>query len=310
MCNSCNFNTCNKKDWNKHIVTIKHKKLTNGEKLNTLNNILPQKPQKNPKPVKILVCDNCNKKYLARSGLWYHKKNCTKIIKQHENSIVQVISNDIDVLDDNMLVKMVLDVVKSSSEIQKQNNELQKQVLDIFKNGTMNNSHNNNHSHNKTFNLQFFLNETCKDAVNIMDFVKDIKINVADLEDVGKLGYVNGISNIIIKNLKEMDVSKRPVHCSDIKREVLYIKDQDKWEKEDSDKEKFRYAIKHIAHKNIQMIPEWKKENPDYTLNDGYSNDQFMQLVMESMGGSDKIQEQCYQDKIITKVAKHVVIDK
>jgi hypothetical protein len=108
---------------------------------------------------------------------------------------------------------------------------MQKQFLDIFKSGAignMNNSHNHNNN-NKTFNLQFFLNETCKDAVNIMDFVKDIKINVADLEDVGKLGYVNGISNIIIKNLKEMDVSKRPVHCSDIKREVLYIKDQDKW---------------------------------------------------------------------------------
>jgi len=305
MCTFCNFNTSNKKDWNKHIVTIKHSTLSNGAFLNTLNNNLPQKTQKNPKPVKLLVCDNCNKNYLARSGLWYHKKNCTKIIKEHENNIVQVISNDNDVIDDNTMIKLVMDIVKSNSE-------MQKQFLDIFKSGAignMNNSHNHNNN-NKTFNLQFFLNETCKDAVNIMDFVKDIKINVADLEDVGKLGYVNGISNIIIKNLKEMDVSKRPVHCSDIKREVLYIKDQDKWEKEDSDKEKFRYAIKHIAHKNIQMIPEWKKENPEYKLNDGYSNDQFMQLVMESMGGSDKIQEQGYQDKIISKVAKHVVIDK
>ena len=300
-CTFCNFNTCNKKDWNKHIVTIKHTKLANGEKLNNLNIDLPQKTHKNPKPIKLLGCDNCNKTYFARSGLWYHKKNCTKIIKEDENSIVQLISNNNDLPDDNTMIKLVMDIVKSNSE-------MQKQVLDIFKNGTINNSHNNNH--NKTFNLQFFLNETCKDAVNIMDFVKDIKINVADLEDVGKLGYVNGISNIIIKNLKDMDVSKRPLHCSDIKREVLYIKDQDKWEKEDSDKEKFRYAIKHIAHKNIQMIPEWKKENPEYKLNDGYSNDQFMQLVMESMGGSDKVQEQGYQDKIISKVVKHVVIDK
>ena len=287
VCEKCHFICFKKFSYDRHLLTRKHKEVTIGDDLGT------KKEQKGQMSNNKYCCLNCDKTYLSRNGLWLHKKKCY-ILPQK--------------LDDDMLVKMVLDVVKSSSEMQKQNNELQKQVLDIFKNGTMNNSH--NHNNNKTFNLQFFLNETCKDAVNIMDFVKDIKINVSDLEDVGKLGYVNGISNIIIKNLKEMDVSKRPVHCSDIKREVLYIKDQDKWEKEDSDKDKFRYAIKHIAHKNIQMIPKWKKENPDYTLNDGYSNDQFMQLVMESMGGSDKVQEQGYQDKIISKVAKHVVIDK
>jgi hypothetical protein len=199
----------------------------------------------------------------------------------------------------------VLDVVKSNSETQKQTNELQQQVLEICKNGTMNNSHNN--SHNKTFNMQFFLNETCKDAMNIMDFVKDIKINLTDLEDVGKLGYVDGISNIIINNLKGLEVNKRPVHCSDVKREVLYIKDEDHWSKE---KEKMNYAIKHIAHKNIQMLPEWKEQNPTYSLNDGHKNDQFMQIVNESMGGSDKKEEQVYQEKIISKVAKHVIVDK
>jgi len=280
-CNDCNYKCFRKYDFNKHLLTLKHinvdKCLQNVDK-NVVNVVKEQN-----KPFQCL----CGKSYFHRQSLSHHKKTCNNVPQK---------------LDDNIMIKLVMDVVKSNSE-------MHKQVLDIFKNGTMNNSHNHNNN-NKTFNLQFFLNETCKDAVNIMDFVKDIKINVADLEDVGKLGYVNGISNIIIKNLKEMDVSKRPVHCSDIKREVLYIKDQDKWEKEDSDKEKFRYAIKHIAHKNIQMIPEWKKENPEYTLNDGYSNDQFMQLVMESMGGSDKLQEHCYQDKIISKVVKHVVIDK
>jgi len=288
VCEKCHFTCFKKYSYDRHLLTRKHKEVTFGDDLGT------KKEQNGQITNNTYCCLNCDKTYFSRNGLWLHKKKCS-IVPQK--------------LDDDMLVKMVLDVVKSSSEMQKQNNELQKQVLDIFKNGTMSNSHNHNNN-NKTFNLQFFLNETCKDAVNIMDFVKDIKINVADLEDVGKLGYVNGISNIIIKNLKEMDVSKRPVHCSDIKREVLYIKDQDKWEKEDNDKDKFRYAIKHIAHKNIQMIPEWKKENPEYKLNDGYSNDQFMQLVMESMGGSDQIQELGYQDKIISKVAKHVVIDK
>jgi hypothetical protein len=232
---------------------------------------------------KNLTCENCNKSYISRNGIWLHKKKCFKKPT------------------DEMLIKMVLDVVKS-------NNETQKQIVEtISKNGfgTMNNSHNN--SHNKTFNMQFFLNETCKDAMNIMDFVKDIKINLNDLEDVGKLGYVDGISNIIIKNLKDIDISKRPVHCSDLKREVLYIKDEDHWSKE---KEKMNYAIKHIAHKNIQMLPEWKQQNPSYSLNDGHKNDQFMQIVNQSMGGADKKEDQVYQEKIISKVAKHVVVEK
>lgn len=205
VCEKCNFICFKKFSYDRHLLTRKHKEVTIGDDLGT------KKEKKGQKCNNAYCCLICDKTYLSRNGLWLHKKKCS-ILPQK--------------LDDDMLVKMVLDVVKSSSEMQKQNNDLQKQVLDIFKNGTMNNSHNHN-NHNKTFNLQFFLNETCKDAVNIMDFVKDIKINVADLEDVGKLGYVNGISNIIIKNLKEMDVSKRPVHCSDIKREVLYIKDQD-----------------------------------------------------------------------------------
>jgi len=283
ICEKCHFICFKKSSYERHLLTLKHQNVDK-----CLQNV-DQKEQKEPdKPYKCF----CGKSYNYRQSLSHHKKNCT-------NSTFQKI-------DDEFMMKLVLDVVKNNSE-------MQKSMLDMFKSGalgSMNNNHNHSHNNNKTFNLQFFLNETCKDAMNIMDFVKDIKINVADLEDVGKLGYVDGISNIIIKNLKEIEVSKRPLHCSDLKREVLYVKDQDKWEKEDVDKDKIRHAIKHIAHKNIQVIPEWKKENPEYTLNDGYSNDQFMQIVMESMGGSDKKQENTYQDKIISKLAKHVIIDK
>jgi dGTP triphosphohydrolase len=225
---------------------------------------------------------HCGKQFSHRQSLSIHKKKCIKKST------------------DEMLLQMVLDVVKSNTEICKTNAELCKN-----NNGSMIISHNN--SHNKTFNMQLFLNETCKDAMNIMDFVNDIKINLNDLEDVGKLGYVEGISNIIIKNLKGLEVNKRPVHCSDLKREVLYVKDEDHWSKE---KEKMNYAIKHIAHKNIQMLPEWKQQNPAYSLSDGCKNDQFMRIVNESMGGSDKKEEQVYQEKIITKVAKHVVVEK
>jgi hypothetical protein len=297
VCINCDFMSCKKIDWDRHIVTKKHKILNNEEFSNDLEQNESKESKKTPKAYS---CNKCNKNYLARSGLWYHKKTCLSI----ENNTLPLVLEK-EVIDDKMLIQMVLDVVKSSNETQKQTNELQQQVLEICKNGITNNSHNN--SHNKTFNMQFFLNETCKDAMNIMDFVKDIKINLNDLEDVGKLGYVEGISNIIIKNLKDLEVNKRPVHCSDLKREVLYVKDEDHWSKK---KEKMNYAIKHIAHKNIQMLPEWKEQNPAYSLNDGHKNDQFMQIVSQSMGGSDKKEEQVYQEKIITKVAKHVVVEK
>ena len=305
LCEKCNFKTSKKIDWNRHIVTNKHQIMNNNDLLNHLNETV------SPKTHKQYICGNCNKTYSARNGLWYHAKKCTNIQhnnthfqNEQNNSIPFNLQDNKQKMNDELLIKLVMDVVKSNSE-------MQKQLLDIFQNGNFGNMNNSyNHSHNKTFNLQFFLNETCKDAMNIMDFVKDIKMTVSDLEDVGKLGYVDGITNIIVKNLKDIDVSKRPLHCSDLKREVLYVKDQDKWEKEDIDKEKLRYAIKHIAHKNIQMIPEWKKENPEYTNNEGYSNDQFMKIVMESMGGSDKKEENAYQDKIISKVAKHVIIEK
>jgi len=277
-CEKCDYKCCRKYDFNKHNFTSKH---LNVDKC--LQNVAVNEKNVVNKPYEC----HCGKQYTHRQSLSLHKKKCIKKST------------------DEMLVQMVLDVVKSNNETQKQTNELQQQVLEICKNGITNNSHNN--SHNKTFNMQFFLNETCKDAMNIMDFVKDIKINLNDLEDVGKLGYVEGISNIIIKNLKDLEVNKRPVHCSDLKREVLYVKDEDHWSKE---KEKMNYAIKHIAHKNIQMLPEWKQQNPAYSLNDGHKNDQFMQIVNESMGGSDKKEEQVYQEKIITKVAKHVVVEK
>ena len=278
VCEKCHFKCCKKYSWDRHILTLKH---LNVDKCLQNVDIKEQKGL-----IKPYEC-HCGKQYIHRQSLSLHKKKCS--VKTT----------------DQLLVQLVLDVVKSNSETQKQTNELQQQVFEICKNGTMNNSHNN--SHNKTFNMQFFLNETCKDAMNIMDFVKDIKINLTDLEDVGKLGYVDGISNIIINNLKGLEVNKRPVHCSDVKREVLYIKDEDHWSKE---KEKMNYAIKHIAHKNIQMLPEWKEQNHTYSLNDGHKNDQFMQIVNESMGGSDKKEEQVYQEKIISKVAKHVIVDK
>jgi hypothetical protein len=210
-------------------------------------------------------------------------------------------------------MSLVIEVVKNNSVLQKQNNELQNKVIDLCKievnkYDCVNNTINNINSNNKTFNLQVFLNETCKDAMNIMDFVESIKLQLTDLENVGKVGFINGISNIIVKNLKALDVHKRPVHCSDSKREVMYVKDEDKWEKEDSDNKRLKKAIKYVANKNFQLIPEWKKKYPDCVYSDSKSSDQYNRLLIESIGG--KFDSDINETRIIKKIAKEVAIEK
>jgi hypothetical protein len=186
-------------------------------------------------------------------------------------------------------------------------------VLDVFQktqplSNTIN-SHNIN-SNNKTFNLNVFLNEHCKDAMNIMDFVDSLKLQLSDLESVGKLGFVNGLSNIIVKKLNSLDETKRPIHCTDAKREVLYVKDEDKWEKEnENENKKIRKAIKHIAHKNSKLISEFKIKYPDCAKSNSKYSDKYNKVIIESMGGSgDNDSEK--EDKIIKNITKEVIIDK
>jgi hypothetical protein len=251
-----------------------------------METILPQ-----ISPFSFLSCENCDRKYKDRSGLWKHKKKCDQNYKKD------------DINSDKEIIRMLI----------KENAEFKKQVLEICKNiqpPTIISHNNTTNTTNKTFNLNLFLNDKCKDAMNIMDFVNSIELKITDLENVGRNGYVDGISNIIVKNLKALDVCKRPVHCSDLKREILYIKDKDKWQKENEEKENLRSVIKHIAHKNIQMLPAWREHNPAYINNDGKQNDQYIQIISQSMGGYDKQEDVSYQDKIISNVAKTVIIDK
>jgi hypothetical protein len=194
-----------------------------------------------------------------------------------------------------------------------QNNTLQAQLLELCKEKSSITNINNTGpqiiSNNKTFNLNVFLNEHCKDAMNIMDFVDSLKLQLTDLENVGKLGYVEGISNIIVKNLRELDVHKRPVHCSDSKREVMYIKDENKWEKENDEKNKLRKVIKKIANKNSRLLPQFKEKYPDCIKSSSPYSDQYNKLIIEAMGGSGD-NELEKEDKIIRKIAKNVLIDK
>jgi len=273
-------------------------KSTNINNLATMDDILATKSNiLATTNTNLFKCEFCNKEYQHRQGLWKHKKNCktkkdsgseTEEIKKYEPSEKETIDKD----------SLIIELLKQNKEL-----------LEIVKNGTTNNSHNTTNSHNKAFNLNFFLNETCKDAMNIMDFVESVKVKLADLEKVGEIGYVDGISNIIVENLNALDETKRPVHCTDTKREILYIKDNNKWEKEDEDKNKLRKVIKKIAYKNQRMLPEFKKEHPDCGKYHSKYSDQYNKLIVESMGGSGNNDVE-KEDKIIKKIAKEVTINK
>ena len=269
-CDLCDYVTSRKSQYDKHLSTAKHKNLQN--------------PILIKNDVKTYICC-CGKKYKHSSTLYSHKKMCQLLKSKEETPKIT----------DDALIMMLINQCK---ELRDENREL----IEILKNGT---TINNTNSHNKTFNLQFFLIETCKDAMNIMDFVDSIKLTLSDLEKVGKIGYVEGISNIITTNLKALDVTQRPIHCTDTKREILYVKDENKWEKEVDKKVKLNKAITNIANKNIRMIPIWREQNPDCIHSDSHKSDQYNDIILNSMD-TDKNSNQ----KIITNIAKEIKIDK
>jgi hypothetical protein len=262
------------------------------------------------------VCE-CGNVYKHRQSLYKHKKYCDLIkqcdILNNNNSNITVKNNDTtNVHPINFDTNVVLELVQKNQEFQKEMFlDMQKQMFDFMKDKIGDNNSTNimSHSNNKTFNLQFFLNETCKDAMNISDFVESVKLQVSDLENVGKVGYIEGISNIIIKNLKALDVNKRPVHCADQKREVMYVKDENTWEKEDENNKKLRKAIRMIAHKNICMLKDFREKYPDCEEYDSKKNSQYNKIVYEAMGGKGD-NDYDKDTKIIKKIAKNVVIDK
>jgi len=293
-CSNCKYITDNKKDYNKHILTAKHLRLTK-----YLQNV-PEIPT----PEKIFICD-CSKEYKHRQSLYTHKQKCS--LKIIENIIEE---NIIESENNNISPELIFNIIHQNQEFKNLLIEQNKTIIELSKNNNttnINNSHNN--SHNKTFNLQLFLNETCKDAMNIMDFVDSIKIQMSDIESIGELGFVNGMSKLIIKNLKALDENMRPIHCNDPKRDSLYVKDKNVWEKEDSDNKKIKKAIKYISHKNICAIPEWREKYPDCIYSDSKKSDQYNHIVVEAMGGpGDNDAEKA--DKIVKKIAREVTIIK
>ena len=207
---------------------------------------------------------------------------------------------------------IVMELLKQNKEIQtslvEQNKELQNTLVKMSKQTTV--IHTTNNITNNQFNLNVFLNEECKNALNIGDFVDSLKLTVKDIEETGKLGYTQGISRIFVKALKDLDVNMRPFHCTDIKRETVYIKDQDNWEKENAEKTKLRNVLKQIARKNLKMLPEWQEKNPDFRYLDTPENEKFMQISLSSLGSEYEDEQEKMDDKIIRNVLKEVVLEK
>ena len=283
FCDNCDFKCSKQSNYDKHIATLKHKNLTKPNIYNSKN--APNH----------FECRFCKKTYKHASTLSAHKKKCIPVVLTENGSAP---------LDVQALSLMVVELVKSNSEFQKQ-------MLDLYKTSTTNNTNtinNTNNSHNKTFNLQFFLNEQCKNAMNIMDFVNSMTLELSDLEDVGKLGYVEGISNIIIRKLNELDVYNRPIHCSDAKREIMYVKDDNIWEKENSTYDKLRKAIKQVTYKNSSLLVPWSQKYPACMNNQHQLNDVYIQLLGQAMGGKEEFADS--ENKIMKKIAKAVVIEK
>jgi hypothetical protein len=304
-CLICDYTTCRTNNFKKHINSIKHIKRENGSKM-VVNDS------------KIATCSNinynciCGKIFKYNSGYYRHKKTC----HNEENN-----SEDEEKKLDFVNKEFIITVLKQNQEILKENNELkylllnaQNQMMEVIKNGTIQNNTNNtintNNSNNKTFNLQVFLNETCKDALNLSEFIDSLKITMSDLERFGSHGYVEGISNIFIKGLKQLDVSKRPIHCTDLKRETIFLKEKNVWEKEDEERNTIKKAIKSIAHKNTKVLPAWKEANPLCMDVTSKKNTQYMKILSESMGAYTHEEHELNCNKIIKNVSREVTIHK
>jgi len=298
-CEICDYNTYRKSNLKNHFQSIRHKNKQmemNGNQIKQKlsNNIFCQScKQTNTNQnntinqsclINSFVCNICSKIYHSQSGLWKHKKNC------NTNNANNIIDKD-----------FIMALINS-------NQEFQKSMFELFKEKTTTNSHNN--SHNKSFNLQFFLNEQCKDAMNLSEFVSSIVPTMEDLETTGRLGYAEGISRIFIKKLDEVGTNLRPVHCTDLKREVLYIKEGDKWEKDDETKTTLTKAIKSVSRKSANNILVWRDKNRGCTDSDSRKNDLYLNIVSNSMSGSTEEETEKNYNKIINKITKEVVVDK
>ena len=317
-CKVCDFVSSRKNDLERHYLTSKHKEAT--KKLQNTTEFTQKSANYQLNLGKHdYKCNICNKEYKHHSSLWKHKKNCLPkneddvddiniICDTNDINKITQIDNAIDEIHPkNMDKEEIYDLVKY---LIKENSELKNMIIEVCKNVQPVNNTTNNNCHNKTFNLNVFLNEQCKDAINMSDFIDSIVVNLSDLETTGRVGYAEGLSKLFITHLQRLDKHKRPIHCSDLKREVLYIKDENQWGKDTDDKQRLQQAIKEVTYKNIRQIAEWVKKYPDCRQADSRKNDQYIRITMNSMSGGTEEEQERNMNKIIANIAREVVIEK
>ena len=302
LCECCQFKTRNKKDYEKHIMTPKHTKKTqilqNTTGNTTKNPHLPQMSDNN------YTCI-CGKSYKHHSSLWYHKKKCDS---KPENITITVEEPEPHPGNNQYSGDLILELLKQNQEFKELIIEQNKQMLEMSKDRSITNN-SNNVTQNNNFNLQVFLNETCKDALNLSDFLESLILTLTDFENFGPLGYCGGITNILVNGLNKLDITKRPIHCSDLKREVIHVKNNDAWHK-DQDKEQMIKAIKAIEHKNIKQMSLWGKANPEYKDPTSKKSDLYTKMIDNSLGETDKEKAQKNYNKIIRTIAKEILLEK
>ena len=340
-CISCNYSTSNKKYYNRHIMTPKHTKSLKGELLennlsrteNSLSEKIPSKyhcshcnyntnkhsnfviHETSKKHIARLnnttdenknQCSICNKIYSKSSNLWKHKKLCQ--VLENKNELTNEFREP-DVKKPEITIELFMDLMKQNKELQNCLMESHTKIVELSQNSGTNNSHNNNNNNNQ-FNVQFFLNETCKDAMNIQDFINSLQLTTKDFENTGKVGFIDGISQIIINKLNSVDTTERPMHCTDSKRETMYIKDDNVWNKEDDSKTKFKRVVNQIANKNLQQLTQWKQENPDCITLDTKENIEYRQYYKAALGARTNEEHDKFFEKIKRNVLKEIVVNK
>jgi len=295
LCEPCEYTCCKLGDFKRHLSTSKHKKQTECN-TNVTSDVIQKKNE--------FVC-KCGITYLNRTSLWRHKKQC--LPKQvNTNCSTNTLIKTLPVINNELIIELMRQNQEFKDLLIEQNTKMIEMAQHA--NTQIINNSNTTTNHNK-FNLNIFLNEKCKDAMNIMDFANSLEIQLKELEDVGTLGYVSGISNIIIRGLHELDIYKRPIHCSDLKRENMHVKDQNMWIL-DKDKTLLETAIKRVARKNILKVKDWKDANPEYSEINSKTMDKYTQILIEATGSFEPHDKERDLNKIIRSIAKEVVIEK
>jgi hypothetical protein len=346
-CIFCNYNTCKKSRYDAHIATVKHKSnMTCNEKTvtkktsficdlcdyytdrrsNYNDHLVSDKHKRNCEPKSNdYFCSNCMRKYNSRSGLWRHQQKC-EIDNKIDNKIEEIIENKhsslstLSTSSNNITItpELFMLLIQQNKEMQQimveqQNNYMKQQNIfmeKMIENGG-NNHHNNNtiNNDNKSFNLNFFLNETCKNAMNLSDFVNGVDISLDDFEETGRIGYVEGLSRVFCKELKKLHFTERPIHCSDLKRETIYIRENNRWEK-DENKEKLLRAVKQIGKKNIKVLTLWQEKYPGYKDVESKENDRYLHILTNIMCGETEEEIQSNYGKIMKNISRITVVEK